>query len=149
MVIHNYDFTNILMIRFNNTMTQVVRENPKHNLVFHFGITPLEETQLLQGTERREGNTIHIDIPDVPTTGMVWTNTIKKQFMMMMQIAHSYQTDFMSVVLYGNARKEVAAIAINQLLRDMIGAMYLIEFCAQDEETENIYKRVINGIYRS
>ena len=149
MVIHNYDFTHIKMIRFHNTLTTISNYElgPKNTLVFHLGTT--RDIPLLSCEEERKDGFYHIYIPDVPTSTERWTNIIKKQFSMMLQIAHTYNTDFISIVVDGTAKKEVAAIALHQALRDFIGVMYLIEFCMPDQETREIYERTISPIYRS
>jgi hypothetical protein len=74
---------------------------------------------------------------------------IKKQFSMMLQIAQTYSSDYISIVVGGTARKESAAIAIHQSIRDFIGAIYLIDFCMPDPETRKVYERTISPIYRS
>ena len=149
MVIHNYDFTHMKMIRFNNTLTTISNSDigPNYTLVFHLGAT--KDIPLLSCEEIRKDGFYHIYIPDVPTSTTHWTNTIKKQFSMMLQIAHAYNTDYMSIMVDGTAKKEVAAIAIHQALRDFIGVMYTIEFCMPDQETRKIYERTISPIYRS
>jgi hypothetical protein len=146
MVIHDYDFTKILMARFNNTLTTVVDAEPTHNLVFHLGKS--SSTTVLQGDEHHEYGKIHVDIPNVTRENM-WTNTIKKQLKLMFQIAQLYSVDYMSVVLYGTAQTKEAAIAIHQTLRELTGTMYMIEFCAPDIMTRSIYEQTLNRIYRS
>jgi hypothetical protein len=80
----------------------------------------------------------------------MWTSTIKKQFSMMLQIAQTYSSDYMTIVIGGTAEKEVAAIALHQALREVIGAMYMIEFCVgEDKDIREIYERTISPIYRS
>ena len=37
MVIHNYDFTHISMIRFNNTLIMISDHSPNYDLTFHLG----------------------------------------------------------------------------------------------------------------
>lgn len=149
MVIHNYDFTNISMIRFNNTLIMLSNHSPKYNLVFHLGHKAPVDTSLLSCEEVRAGDNIDIYIPDIPMTESRWTNTLKKQIRMIIQIAQKYHTDYISIIVDGTAKKEVAAIAIHQMLREQVGVMYMIEFCMSDEETRKAYEATIPPIYRS
>jgi len=149
MVIHNYDFTNIKMIRFHNTLTMISNIEPEYSLRFYLGHIPSKETSLLSCEEIRKDNIIDVYIPDVPTTTMKWTDTIKKQLSMMLEIAQKYHADYISIVVGGNARNEVAAIALHQALRDFTGVMHMIEFCMPDQDTRVIYERTISPLYRS
>ena len=149
MVIHNYDFTHINMIRFNNTLVMISDNSPKYNLVFHLGHTAAVDTNLLSCEEVKAGDKIDVYVPDVPTTTPRWTNTIKEQIRMMYQVAQKYHTDYISIIVGGTACKEVAAIAIHQMLRDQVGVMYMIEFCMPDDETRRAYEATIPPIYKS
>jgi len=66
-----------------------------------------------------------------------------------MQVAQKYHTDYISILVDGTAKNEVAAIAIHQMFRDSVGVMYMIEFCMPDQETRTIYERTIPPIYKS
>lgn len=147
MVIHNYDFTHMKMIRFHNTLT-TISSAPTYKLVFHLGTN--KDIPLLSCEMERKDGIYHIYLPDVPTSTSMWTSTIKKQFSMMLQIAQTYSSDYMTIVIGGTAEKEVAAIALHQALREVIGAMYMIEFCVgEDKDIREIYERTISPIYRS
>jgi hypothetical protein len=149
MVIYNYDFTHIAMIRFNNTLVMLSDQSPKYNLVVHLGHKVSADTSLLSCEEIKAGDKIDVYVPDVPITEPRWTNTIKTQMRMIMQVAQKYHTDYMSILVDGNAKNEVAAIAIHQMLRDNVGVMYMIEFCMPDQETREVYERTIPPIYKS
>lgn len=149
MVIYNYDFTNIAMIRFNNTLVMLSDHSPKYNLIVHLGHKAQADMSLLSCEEVRTGDKIDIYVPDVPTTESRWTNVIKQQMRMIIQVAQKYHTDYISIIVGGTARKEVAAIAIHQMLRDHAGVMYMIEFCMPDDETRLAYEVTIPPIYRS
>ena len=149
MVIHNYDFMHISMIRFNNTLVMLSDQSPKHTLTFHLGHQVPADTSLLSCEEVRAGDKIDVYVPDVPTTAPRWTNTIKQQLRMMCQVAQKYHIDYISIIVDGTARQEVAAIAIHQMLRDQVGVMYMIEFCMPDQETREVYERTVSPIYRS
>jgi hypothetical protein len=147
MVIHNYDFTHIKMIRFHNTLTTLTSSEPNYKFVFHLGTD--RDIPLLSCEEEQKDGVFHIYLPNVPTSTEKWSNVIKKQFSMILQIAQKYSTDYLSIVVGGTARKESAAIALHQSIREFIGAMYLIEFCMPDQETREAYERTISPIYRS
>ena len=149
MVIHNYDFTHISMIRFNNTLVMLSDNSPKYTLTFHLGHQVSADTSLLSCEEVKAGDKIDVYVPDVPTTTPRWTNTIKTQFRMIWQVAKKYHIDYISIIVNGTARKEAAAIAIHQTIRDQVGVMYMIEFCMPDQETRTIYERTIPPIYKS
>ena len=149
MVIYNYDFTNIAMIRFNSTLVILNNHSPKYNLVVHLGHKAQADMSLLSCEEVRTGDKIDVYVPDVPTTESRWTNTIKKQIRMIIQVAQKYGADYISIIVDGTAKNEVAAIAIHQALRDYIGAMYMIEFCMPDDDTRLAYEATIPPIYRS
>jgi hypothetical protein len=149
MVIHNYDFTHISMIRFNNTLIILSDDSPKYTLTFHLGHQVSADTSLLSCEEVKAGDKIDVYVPDVPATTPRWTNTIKTQLRMMMQVAQKYHTDYISITVNGTAKNEAAAIAIHQMLRDQVGVMYMIEFCMPDQETRTIYERTIPPIYKS
>ena len=149
MVIHDYDFTNIAMIRFNNTLVMLSDDAPKYNVIVHLGHKVPADTSPLTCEEVRAGDKIDIYVPDVPTTETRWTNTIKKQIRMIIQVAQKYHTDYISIIVGGTACKEVAAIAIHQMLRDQTGVMYMIEFCMPDNATREVYERTVSPIYRS
>jgi hypothetical protein len=149
MVIYNYDFTNIAMIRFNNTLVMLSNHSPKYNLVVHLGHKAQADVSLLSCEEVRTGDKIDVYVPDVPTTESRWTNTIKKQIRMIIQVAQKYGADYISIIVGGTGCKDVAAIAIHQTLRDYIGVMYMIEFCMPDDETRKVYEATIPPIYRS
>jgi len=147
MVIHNYDFTHIKMIRFHNTLTTISDFEPNYKLVFHLGTT--RDIPLLSCEEEIKDGVYHIYLPDVPTSTEKWSTVIKKQFSMILQIAQAYSSDYVSIMVGGTARKESAAIALHQSIREFIGAMYLIEFCMPDPETRKAYERTVSPIYRS
>lgn len=149
MVIHNYDFTHISMIRFNNTLVILSDDSPKYTLTFHLGHQVSADTSLLSCEEVKAGDKIDVYVPDVPATTPRWTNTIKTQLRMMMQVAQKYHTDYISIIVNGTAKNEAAAIAIHQMLRDQVGVMYMIDFCMPDQETRTIYERTIPPIYKS
>jgi len=147
MVIHNYDFTHMKMIRFHNTLT-TISSAPTYKLIFHLGTN--KDIPLLSCEEERKDGVYHMYLPDVPTTTDKWTVTIKKQLSLMLQIAQTYSSDYVSIIVGGTAKKEVAAIAFHQALREVIGAMYMIEFCVgEDKIIREIYERTISPIYRS
>jgi len=149
MVIYNYDFTHIAMIRFNNTLVMLSDQSPKYNLVVHLGHKAAADMSLLSCEEVKAGDKIDVYVPDVPTTESRWTNVIKQQLRMIIQIAQKYHTDYISILVDGTAKNEVAAIAIHQMLRDQTGIMYMIEFCMPDDATREVYERTISPIYRS
>ena len=149
MVIHNYDFTYMTMARFNNTLIVLSDYAPKHVLTFYLGHKASADTNLLTCEEVKVGNRIDVYVPDVPTTTPRWTNIIKQQMTMIIQVAQKYQTDYISIIVGGTGCKDVAAIAIHQTLRDYIGVMYMIEFCMPDDETRKVYEATIPPIYRS
>ena len=149
MVIYNYDFTHISMIRFNNTLVMLSDHAPKYTLTFHLGHQASADTSLLSCEEVKAGDKIDVYVPDVPTTTPRWTNTIKQQLRMMCQVAQKYHTDYISIIVDGTAKNMLAAIAIHQMLRDQTGVMYMIEFCMPDAETREVYERTISPIYRS
>ena len=137
------------MIRFNNTLVILSDDSPKYTLTFHLGHQVSADTSLLSCEEVKAGDKIDVYVPDVPATTPRWTNTIKTQLRMMMQVAQKYHTDYISIIVGGTACKEAAAIAIHQMLRDQVGVMYMIEFCMPDQETRTIYERTIPPIYKS
>jgi len=149
MVIYNYDFTHINMIKFNNTLVMLSDESPKYNLVIHLGHKAPADMSLLSCEEIHAGDKIDVYVPDVPTTEPHWTNIIKQQFRMVIQVAQKYHTDYISIIVGGTACKEAAAIAIHQMLRDQAGVMFMIELSMPDQETRKIYERTISPIYRS
>ena len=149
MVIHNYDFTHIKMIRFHNTLTMISDIEAKYSLRFHLGHIPSKETSLLSCEEIRNDGIFDVYVPDVPRTTVKWTDTIKKQLSMILEVAQKYHLDYISIIVGGNARQEVAAIALHQALREFTGVMYMIEFCMPDQDTRVIYERTISPLYRS
>jgi len=149
MVIHNYDFTNMNMIRFNNTLIMLSNHSPKYNIVFHLGHKVSVDTSILSCEEIKAGDRIDVYVPDVPMTNQRWKNTIKQQMEMIFHVAQKHHTDYISIIVDGTAKKEVAAIAIHQMLRGQVGVMYMIEFCMPDEETRKAYEATIPPIYRS
>jgi len=124
-------------------------ESPKYNLVVHLGHKAPADMSLLSCEEIRAGDKIDVYVPDVPTTEPRWTNTIKQQFRMAIQVAQKYHMDYISIIVGGTACKEAAAIAIHQMLRDQTGVMYMIEFCMPDDETRCVYEATVPPIYRS
>jgi hypothetical protein len=149
MVINNYDFTHINMIKFNNTLIMLSDYAPKYNLTFHLGHKAPANTSLLSCEEVKAGDKIDVYVPDVPTTESRWTNVIKQQLRMIFQVAQKYHMDYISIIVGGTACKEVAAIAIHQTLRDQVGVMYMIEFCMPDDATRRAYEATIPPIYKS
>jgi len=137
------------MCRFHNTLVTLTDTTPSYTLVFHLGHTPTTESGLLTCQEIRAGDTIDVYVPDVPTKTPHWTNTIKQQFKMILQVAQKHQVDSISIVVDGSAKQEIAAIAIHQTIRDIIGVMYMIEFCMLDNATRKTYESTIPPIYRA
>jgi len=151
MVVHNYDFTFLPMIKYNLTHVSLSLEKPKKKIVCHLGHIFTTDVPLLS-CEEEVSNTddiVNVYVPDVPTNQYKWTDNIKKQIKMILQIAHNHYSDYVSIVVNGSAKNSLAASAIHNSINDYTGVLYMIEFCFDDEETLLIYEQALRPLYRS
>jgi len=148
MVIHNYDFIPIMMMRHYYTNMKIVSQ-PTQTTVFHLWEEKTPLTSLLSCESVENVDRIDVYIPEMEHSELNLMKKLKKQLSMIITFIAEKHQDSASIIICGNAKRGEVAAALHHALADYGGVLSFIEICIEDNETLAVYGKTINKSYQS
>ena len=148
MVIHNYDFIPMMMMRHYHTNIKIVSQ-PTQTTVFHLWDEKTPLTSLLSCESVENADRIDVYVPEMEHSEFTLMKKIKKQLSMILAFTAERHLDSASIVICGNAKRQEVATALHHALADYGGVLSFIEICIDDNATLAVYGKTINKSYQS
>ena len=148
MVIHNYDFIPMMMMRHYHTNIKIVSQ-PTQTTVFHLWDEKTPLTSLLSCESVENADRIDVYVPEMEHSELNLMKKLKKQLSMIITFIAEKHQDSASIIICGNAKRGEVAAALHHALADYGGVLSFIEICIEDNETLAVYAKSINKSYQS